>query len=510
LDRLEPGSSLYNLFSAQRLEGALDAAALERALGQVVRRLAVLRTRIVEAPGGPVQVAVPFAGFSLPVDDLSGLDAAERDAEVERRAAAEASRPFDLAAGPPFRAGLLRLGPAEHVLLLALHHAMGDGWSMGVLFSELWALYEAFRAGGESPLPDLPVQYADYATWQREQLGGQVLEGELGWWRTRLAGAPALLELPADRPRPAVQTYRGARVAADLAPGLVERLRGLARGEGVSMFMLLLGAFKVLLSKYAGSGDVVVGTPVAGRSRGEVAGLVGCFVNTLVLRTDFSGDPAFREVLRRVRETTLGAWEHQDLPFERLVEALQPERSLAHAPLFQVMFTVTQADGARGGAAGVRATGVATARGTARFDLDLGFEESAHGLRAVLQYGTDLFDRATARRILGHLERVLEQAAGDPDVRLSAVGLLSRAERARVVEEWNRTGAAFPAGATLHGLVEAQAARTPGAVALVFESRSLTCAALNERANRLAHHLIALGVGPEARVGLCLERSLEM
>ncbi|HEV3049323.1 MAG TPA: condensation domain-containing protein, partial [Longimicrobium sp.] len=332
IDRLEPESAVYGMPMALRLAGALDHAALERALGEVVRRHEVLRTVFGEADGSPVQVIAPFGGFALPVEDLSALGEADREAAVTRRADEEASRPFDLSAGPLFRAALLRLGQEDHVLLLSMHHIVSDEWSMGVLFGELSVLYEAYREGRESPLPELPVQYADYAVWQREHLAGEVLQRHLSYWRERLAGAPELLELPIDRPRPAVRTHRGGTVPVELSPELLERLQALGRSEGATLYMTVLGAFQVLLSKYAGSDDVVVGSPIAGRTRREVEGLIGFFVNTLVLRTDLSGDPGFREVLRRVREVTLGAYAHQDLPFERVVEELQPERGIGQVP----------------------------------------------------------------------------------------------------------------------------------------------------------------------------------
>ncbi|HVG43628.1 MAG TPA: amino acid adenylation domain-containing protein, partial [Longimicrobium sp.] len=327
LDRLEPGSASYNIPAALRLAGALDAAALERALGEVVRRHEALRTTFTEVDGSPVQVIAPFGGFALPVEDLSGLGEVDREAAVRRRAGEEARRGFDLSAGLLFRVALLRLGEEDHVLLLSIHHIVSDEWSMGVLFRELWALYTAYREGRESPLPEPPVQYADYAVWQREQLAGEVLDRQLSYWRELLAGAPELLELPTDHPRPAVQTNRGAAVPVGFSLELLERLQALGRSEGATLYMTLLGAFQVLLGKYAGSEDVVVGSPIAGRTRGEVEGLIGFFVNTLVLRTDLSGDPSFREVLRQVREATLGAYAHQELPFEKLVAELQPERS---------------------------------------------------------------------------------------------------------------------------------------------------------------------------------------
>jgi amino acid adenylation domain-containing protein len=511
LDRLRPGEISYNLPFALRLRGALDVGALERSLGEIVRRHDALRTVFREQDGIPRQVITPFGGFRLPVTDLSHLPEADRDAEVPAELVAEsgAARPFDLSAGPLFRATLLRLGAEEHVLLLSQHHIVSDGWSMGVLYRELSALYEAYREGGESPLPDLGVQYADYAVWQREQVEGEVLDRQLSYWRARLAGAPELLELPTDYPRPAVQTYRGATVPVELSLELLERLQALARSEGATLYMTLLGAFQVLLAKYSGGDDIVVGSPIAGRTRKEVEGLIGFFVNTLVLRTDLGGDPSFREMLRRAREVTLGAYEHQEVPFERLVAELQPERSLSHTPLFQVIFAL-QTAGGEGALPGLEVSPVEAERVNAKFDLSLELTPTSRGLRGGLTYPTDLFERSTIERMVGHLERVLEQVAANADVRLSQLELLGEAERALVLEGWNRTDAEYPAGACIHELFEAQVARTPNGVAATFEGDSLTYRELNEAANRLAHHLIRRGVGPEVRVGICLERSLEM
>ncbi|HEX2079328.1 MAG TPA: condensation domain-containing protein, partial [Longimicrobium sp.] len=510
IDRLEPGSAVYNIPVAWRLGGALDEAALERALGEIVRRHEALRTVFAEADGSPVQVVAPFGGFALPVEDLSGLREADREAAVRRRAGEEARRAFDLSAGPLFRAALLRLGAEEHVLLLSVHHIVSDGWSMGVLYRELSALYAAYREGGESPLPELPVQYADYALWQREHLRDGVLEGELAYWRERLADAPALLELPTDHPRPAVQTFRGAHEQLELPLELLERLQALGRSEGATLHMTLLGAFQVLLSKYSGSEDVVVGSPVAGRTRKEVEELIGVFVNTLVLRTDLSGDPSFREVLRRAREVTLGAYEHQEVPFEKLVAELQPERSLSHSPLFQVMFALQNAVDRGVALPGLEVSEAGAELASAKFDLSLMPKATPRGLRVGLNYSTDLFERSTAVRMLSHLARVLEQVAADADVPLSRLELLGEAERALVLEAWNRTAAEVPADRGIHELFEVQAARTPGAVAVVYEGEALSYAELNARANQLAHYLRRRGVGPEVRVGICLERSLEM
>jgi amino acid adenylation domain-containing protein len=509
LDRLEPGNAFYNLPSALRLRGALDVPALERALGEIVRRHEALRTTFAEADGSPVQVVAPFGGFALPVEDLSGLDEPDREAAVRRRAGEEARRPFDLSAGPLFRAALLRLGAEDQVLLVSMHHIVSDGWSMGVLQREMGVLYTAYREGRESPLPELAVQYADYAAWQREQMAGEVLERQLAYWRERLADAPALLELPADHPRPAVQTYRGTTVPVQLSAEVLERLQALARSEGATLYMTLLAAFQVLLSKYSGSEDVVVGSPIAGRPRKELEELIGLFVNTLVLRTDLSGDPSFRETLRRAREVTLGAYAHQEVPFEELVAELQPERSLSHSPLFQVMFVLQNAGGQGGALPGLSVGGAGAEHATAQFDLSLEVAATPQGLRGGLNYSTDLFERGTAERMVGHLVRVLEQVAADADVRLSQLELAGPQERAQVVVEWNRTERPFPREACIHQLFEAQVRRTPGAAALVWGAEELTYRELDARANRLAHHLAGLGVGPESRVGVRLERSVE-
>ncbi|HEX8273804.1 MAG TPA: amino acid adenylation domain-containing protein, partial [Longimicrobiaceae bacterium] len=510
LDRLQPGNAFYNVPVALRLGGPLHVAALATALGEIVRRHEALRTVFAEVGGIAAQIVAPFGGFALPVEDLAGLEEDEREATAKRRVAEDAARPFDLRRGPLFRAALLRLGAEEHVLLLGMHHVVGDGWSLGVLFGELAALYAAYREGGESPLPEPAVQYADYAVWQREQLRGDALERQLGWWRERLAGAPELLELPTDHPRPAVQTFRGAAEPVALSGELLERLQALARREGATLYMVLLGAFQALLSRYAASEDVVVGSPVAGRTRRETEGLIGFFVNTLALRTDLSGDPSFRETLRRVRETTLGAYEHQDVPFERLVAELRPERSLSHSPLVQVMLTLRDAEVAEDVLPGLRSQSMNAQLESAKFDLSLSVAATPRGLLGELIYATDLFERATIARMLGHLERVLEQVAGDPDALLSALELLGDAERAQVLDEWNRTEAEYPAELCVHQLFEAQAARTPDAPAVVFGAESLSYAELVARTGRLARHLRRLGVGPEARVGICLERSPEM
>ncbi|MBB4635033.1 non-ribosomal peptide synthetase [Longimicrobium terrae] len=510
LDRMQGAGAAYNVPLALRLRGALNAPALERALGEVVRRHESLRTTLREQDGAPVQVIAPFAGFTLAVDDVSALEADERAARADAWISEGARQPFDLGAGPLFRAALLRLRGDEHVLLLCMHHAVTDGWSLGLLLRELTALYGAFADGQPPPLAEPTAQYADHAVRQRDRMRGEALEEGLAYWREALGGAPALLELPADHPRPAVRTAGGASVPLAVDSAAAERLVALAAGEGATLHMVMLAAFQLLLARYAGVEDVVVGTPVAGRTGRETESLIGFFVNAVPVRTDLSGDPTFRELLRRVRAATLGAYAHEEIPFERLVEELRPERSLSHAPLFQVMLTQGDADAGDVVFPGLDAAVIPVQTGTSKFDLTLSFSAGPAGIGGALEYSTDLFRRDTALRMADHLARLLERVAAQPDAPLSTVEMTGAEERRLVVDEWNRTAAAFPADACIHTLIEAQAARTPDAVAVIFEDDSLTYAQLNARANRLARRLVSMGVGPEARVGLCLERSLEM
>ncbi|HYW12750.1 MAG TPA: amino acid adenylation domain-containing protein [Longimicrobium sp.] len=503
LDQMQPGNPVYNVLSAHRLSGPLDAAAMERALGQVVRRHDALRTTFPAVDGTPVQEAAPFTGFRLAVEDAAGLD----DDALMLRAADEAARPFDLAAGPLFRATLLRIADDDHLLLTAMHHIVSDGWSMRVLFRELVAHYTADRQGTGAGLPALPLQYADFARWQRAQLQGPALDRQLAFWRLRLAGAPELLALPADRSRPPTPSLRGASVTLQVPRRVVERLQALATAERASLHMVLLAAFQVLLARYTGSDDVVVGSPIAGRTRLEVEGLIGFFVNMLVMRTDLAGARHFRDVLRRVRADTVGAYEHQDLPFERLVAELQPERSLSHSPLFQVTFSTDTFEAVSMEALpGLRVASVDPELSVAKFDLALALSAGPRGLGGMLAYSTDLFDRATMERMARHVERVLEQVADDPDGRLSGLELMAQAECARVLAWSAGAGESFPVTDTLHGRFQARAAAHPGATAVEGEDGTLSYGGLNARANRLARRLRAAGVGPESRVGLCATR----
>ncbi|HEX7242003.1 MAG TPA: amino acid adenylation domain-containing protein, partial [Longimicrobiaceae bacterium] len=506
VDRMEPGSPAYNLPFTLRLRGALDEAALGRSLDALVRRHESLRTGFAEVDGEPVQVIRPAGDAVLATVDLRGLPCPER--EAVRLAGEEAASPFDLSRGPLLRARLLRLRDEDHVLCFTLHHVVSDGWSMDVLVRDVSALY----GGRGDSLPELPVQYADYAVWQRRWLEGGVLEAQLGWWKARLAGAPPLLEIPTDRPRGAAKDARAGRLAFALPAELSRELRALSRREGATLFMTLLAGWQVLLGRYAGQDDVVVGSPVAGRTREELEGLIGFFVNMLPLRGELGGGPTWRELLGRVREGALGAYAHQDLPFERLVEELATERSLTHTPLFQVVFALQRAGSPdeRLSLGPVALEPFAAESTVAKFELDLAVleEDGEEALTGVVVYRDALFGAETVERMVRHLEVVLEAMVADPARRVSDVSLLVGAERVQVLEAWNATAADFPRGC-VHELFAAQAARTPDAPAVVSHDGTLTYAELERRANGLAHVLRTLGAGADARVALLLRRGVD-
>ncbi|HEX8355631.1 MAG TPA: condensation domain-containing protein, partial [Pyrinomonadaceae bacterium] len=510
LHQLDPADASYHVPVAIRLTGALDTAALGRSLTEVVRRHESLRTTFDVVEGQPVQVAAPPAEVPLPALDLSALPAGRREAEALRLAAREARLPFDLSAGPPLRAALLRLSDAEHVVLFTMHHIVSDAWSMGVLVREIAALYEAYARGEESPLSELPIQYADYAAWQRGWLQGEVLEEQLSYWRGQLEGAPPVLELPTDRPRPAVASHRGGRVSFTLGTSLSEALSRLGRREGATTYMTLLAAYKVLLSRYTGQTDLVVGTPIAGRGRAEVEPLIGFFVNTLALRARMDDDPTFAELVRRVRETCLGAYAHQDVPFEKLVEELRPERSMSYEPIFQVTFGLHNVPRADLRLPGLSLDGVGEAEPSAKYDLMLTMEEREGDLAGLFVYNSDLFDAATVERMGGHLRTLLEAVVADPGRRVSEHPLLGEDERRRLLVEFNDTRRDYPRDLCLHELFGRQVGRTPDAVALAHDGGQLTYAELDGRAERLARHLRLLGVGPEVRVAIFMSRSVEM
>jgi amino acid adenylation domain-containing protein len=502
LEQLAPGEALYHIARAFCIKGPLSLPALQRAVDDLVARHEALRTTFVLESG----VASQHIGdqtVHIEITDVPNL------AHWEEHGALLARRAFDLVGGPLMRVAVFRRGPREHALVLVLHHIVTDGWSMGVLWRELSVLYEARCRGVEAALAPLPVQYADYALWQREWLQGAVLERQLGYWKRALAELPAL-ELPTDRRRPLQPSYRGSRVRFELAPELTQALKALGRAEGATLFMTLLAAFQVLLYRYSGQEDLAVGIPVAGRNRPELEGLIGFFVNTLVLRGDLSGAPSFREYLGRVREGALEAYAHQDLPFEKLVEELAPRRDASRNPLFQVMFVLQNTPREPWQLPGLQVEPLALETHSAKFDLSMELTESDGRLLGVLEYATDLFEAASAERMVGHWRVLLESIVADPGERISHLDLLGEAERRRLLLEWNDTARPYPREACIHALFEAQVERAPGAIAVSCGGQQLTYGELNARANRLAHELRARGVGPDALVALCLERSLEL
>jgi amino acid adenylation domain-containing protein len=510
LDQLEPGNPLYNVPCAVRITGPLDVAALEHSINEIIRRHEILRTRFTTEGGQAVQVIAPLLTIPLPVTELVKLPQLEREAKAEKLAAEEARRSFNLGAGPLMRANLLRLAPQQHVLLLNIHHIASDETSSEIIVRELVALYEAFTQGKSSPLPELKMQYADYAAWQRGWLQGESLELELKHWRSRLQGAPAVLELPTDRPRPAAQSFRGANESLILDATVSDALKGLSQREGTTLFMTLLAAFKALLSRYTGQEDIVVGSPFTNRQRAEVEGLIGFFVNTVPLRTDLSGGLTFHQLLKRVKETALEAYDHRELPFEKLVEELRPERNLSYNPLFQILFAVQNSVPPIEQVAGITLHLQDVDTDTAKFDLTCTVIPKEDGFTTNFEYNTDLFDVGTIRRMIDSFHSILEAVARNPETLLAELPLLSGAERQKVLVEWNATHSEYPREKCIHQLVEAQAVAEPDAIAVLQDHTKLTYQELNQRSNQLAHYLRKRGVGPEVPVGVCLENSPEL
>ncbi|MGB9179573.1 MAG: amino acid adenylation domain-containing protein [Pyrinomonadaceae bacterium] len=510
LDQLDPGSAVYNISTAVRLSGPLSISALEQSLNEIIRRHEALRTTFATVDGQPVQLIAPSLTLALPVVELERFAEAEREAEAMRLAREEAQRPFDLARGPLLRVTALRLGEQDHLVLLTMHHIVSDGWSMSIFISEMAALYEAFAAEQPSPLPELSIQYADFAEWERQHLQGQLVEEQLAYWKRQLGGSLPVLPLRTDRPRPATQSFRGARHPLALSQSLTASLKALSQSEGATLFMTLLAAFQTLLYRYTGQEDISVGTSVAGRSHAETEGLIGFFLNTLVLRTDLSGNPGFRELLRQVREVALGAYTNQEVPVEMLLEALQPNRDLSHTPLFQVLFILQNTPKATLKIGDLTLNPLEIETNTAKFDLTLDLAEKEKEIHGWLEYNTDLFDVHTIARMTRHFKVLLESIVVDPDHRLSDLSLLTADERQQLQANWDQPQATSASDLCLHQLFEAQVERSPEAVAVLFEKEQLTYRELNERANQLAHYLRRLGVGPEVRVGICAERSIEM
>ncbi|RAM53131.1 MAG: non-ribosomal peptide synthetase [Hapalosiphonaceae cyanobacterium JJU2] len=510
LEKLNPNSASYNIPFGLRLVGHLNVAALEQSFKEIIQRHEALRTNFVTVDGKPTQIIQLEPYWQLAVVDLQHLSISDREKTAQELVQQQAVEPFDLASDALIRATLIVLSDTQHWLNVSMHHVISDGWSMGVFVSELTALYNAYSIGQPSPLLPLTIQYADFAIWQREWLVGEVLQSQLSYWKQQLANAPTFLGLPTDRPRPAVQTFNGAYQEFSLSFELTQKLEKLSQQQGVTLFMTLLAAYNTLLYRYTGQEDILVGTPIANRDRSEIEGLIGFFVNTLVMRTDLAGNPTFSELLSRIREMALGAYAHQDLPFEMLVEALQPERDISHTPLFQVMFVLQNTPIPEIDLSGLSVSNLPIEISTAKFDLSLIMENSATGLIGWWEYNTDLFSSSTIERMIGHFVTLLEAIVANPQERISQLPMLTPFEQQQLLVEWNNTQSHYPQGKCIHQLFEEQVELTPDHVAVVFDNQQLTYHQLNCRANQLAHYLQSIGVGPDVLVGICLERSLEM
>jgi amino acid adenylation domain-containing protein/non-ribosomal peptide synthase protein (TIGR01720 family) len=539
LHQFDSGNA-YNEISSVHLKGSLNVEALEKSLNEIVRRHEALRTTFEMVDGQAVQVIHPSWDFRLSILDFSTVQNSippnppyqggdkiqdfvteevknsiplnppyQGGDKIQDFVTEEVKRFFDLTKAPLLRGTLLKLGEQEYVLVFVMHHIICDGWSMRSLIREVAALYEAFSHSKPSSLPELPIQYADFAVWQR-QWSKEHLQNHLSYWKQQLAGATTVLELPTDKPRPAVQSFRGATTHFQLSPSLTEKLKYLSQQSGCTLFMTLLAAFQTLLYRYTGQDDISVGTPIANRKYSEIQGLIGVFVNTLVMRTDLSGNPSFRELLNRVRQVALGAYANEELPFEQLVEELQPERNLSHQPLFQVMFVLQEDPMPELILPGLTLTRLQTNSGTSKFDFTLYMVNSESGLTGELEYNTDLFDAATIDRIIEHFSTLLESIVPNPEQRLSELPILTKSEQQTLLVEWNDTASNYPKNTCIHQLFEAQVKRTPDAIAAVFKNQQITYQELNAKANQLAHYLASLGVQPNLLVGICVERSLEM
>ena len=510
LDQLQPLSAFYNVPVALRLVGTLNVAALEQSLQKIIHRHEALRTNFVTVDGQPTQVIQTQGNWKVSIVDFKYLSTTEQEIATQQLAQQQAIQPFNLATEPLIRPTLIVLSKTEHALLVCMHHIVFDGWSVGVFVEELAALYNAYSQGQPSPLAPLPIQYADFAIWQRNWLQGDVLQSQLSYWQQQLANAPALLSLPTDRPRPSVQTFAGAYQQFALPTELTDRLVKLSQEQNCTLFMTLLAAYDTLLYRYTGAVDILVGSPIANRDRSEIEGLIGFFVNTLVMRSNLAGNPSFSELLSRVQEVALSAYAHQNLPFEILVEALQPERDLSHTPLFQVMFALQNASPSEVELAGLTVTPWIIEGATAKFDLSLLMQNTATGLVGCWEYNTDLFDASTIKRMTGHFVTLLEGIITNPEERISQLPLLTAIEQQQLLVEWNNTQADYPQNKCIHQLFEEQVELAPDAVAVVFGNQQLTYHQLNCRANQLAHYLRSLGVTLDVLVALCVERSLDM
>jgi amino acid adenylation domain-containing protein len=522
IDRSIPGNTIYNVPTAIHLAGALNLAALERTFNEIVRRHETLRTTFMVEDGQPLQAIAPSATIPLQVLDLQHLGCEDRDVEAKRMINAQLKHAFDLSTGPLLRVTILALSDTEHILLINMHHIICDDWSLGILIREIGILYTAFAQNQTAPLLELPLQYADFAQWQREWLQGEVLDTQLAYWREQLNGI-STLHLPTDKPRSASQNYRGATQFLELPKPLADALEQLSQQAGVTLFMTLLAAFKTLLYRYTSQSDIAIGSPIANRNRSEIEGIIGFFVNTLVLRSDLAGSPTFRELLDRVRAVTVGAYTHQDLPFEKLVEELHPERSLSHHPLFQVVFGFQNAPMSALELPGLVPSLINIDFKTTRFDLELhlwkcgedfrssdgGNWQDTEGLRGIIVYNTDLFEPATIDRMLNHFKTLLLGIVANPDRQIANLPFLSEVELNRVTVEWNKTQGENPETKCVHQIFETKVQQYPDAIALNFANDRITYQELNNRSNKLARHLQKLGVGAEVLVGICIPQSID-
>jgi amino acid adenylation domain-containing protein len=508
--QFDPDKALYNLPFALRLKGALDIVALQQALNEMIRRHEALRTTFADVNGSPVQIIQPAAPLDLAIIDLQQYSPDARDEELQRIISDGMQIPFDLSQGSLIRAKLLRMDDTEHVLLLTMHHIASDGWSLALITRELAQFYKAFQTGKASPLPELPVQYADYAAWQREAFQGPAIQQQLDYWKKQLAGLSDGLELPMVRPRPAVPDHHAARCDFHVSAALLHSLEEKGRNYGATTFMVFLAAFQVLLCRYSEQFDVAVGTPVAGRSLAETESLIGCFLNMLVMRASLAGNPTFSELLKRVRETALGAYSNQDLPFEKLVEELRPQRDLSSSPFFQVMFIFRNTPAREWSLPGLEIGEEKVAIDRELFDLTLIMKPNKSGMQVDILYRRDLFDPKLITRFASHFENLLQSIVSNPETAILNLPLLSRAEQDQLLEQWAHGSLEAPIDQCLHELFERQVERTPGKTALIAQQQSVSYAELNRQANQLAHYLRHAGVGPESLVAICVKPGTDM
>ncbi|HKA20532.1 MAG TPA: condensation domain-containing protein, partial [Blastocatellia bacterium] len=510
LDQLDSGKSVYNICRAYRLTGQLDVDVLIRSVNEIIRRHEILRTVFPTVDDQPVQFIIPNLTLIIPMLDLREFSVDEQEKETSSLVVDEVGYSFDLVRGPLLRLRLLRLRDEQHVLVFTAHQIICDGWSVNLFFRELESLYRVYSGNENGALPEPTIQFADYAVWQRGLAKGPIIDLQLSYWKERLAGILPAFQLSTDHPRPAIQTFHGARATVEITESMTNAVRELGRNNGATLFVTLMSVFNVLLHRYTAHEEILIGFSISNRYRAAIQDLIGFFVNTLVLRTNFSGDVTFRQLLARVRDDCREAYAHQDLPFENLVEELQPRRDLARNPLFQVMFLFQNGSASDFQLPGVAVEPVRVNSSISKFDLTLSFTEGLRKLTGFFEYSTDLFEHATIRRMSGHFQALLEGIVTDPDQPISSFSLLTETERQLVLGEWNATATEYPKDSCIHELFEAQVARTPEAIAVEFGEKRATYRELNTRANQLAHYLQRLSVGPGKLVGICLERSLEM